>query len=65
MMLELKIEELRNDMSKICDQKKIGKGNEIGNLKSMIKKLNDEIKIHEKSSNMYKLSQGKIKMQEK
>ena len=52
-------------MSKICDHKKVGKGNEIGNLKSMIKKLNDEIKIHEKSSNMYKLSQGKIKMQEK
>lgn len=63
MLLELKIEELRKDVSTLAS--KSGGTKESQNLKAMIKKLNEEIAHYQKSSPAHKLAQGKIKMLEK
>lgn len=63
MLLEIKIDELRKDISKLCSKSTGSK--EAQNLKAMIKKLNDEVAHFQKANPTHKLAQGKIKMLEK
>lgn len=71
MMLELKIQELRATISKICagkDENSKDRGNsskQVQNLREVVKKLNDQIINDKKNSMVTKLNQGKIKILEK
>jgi hypothetical protein len=53
MLLELKIKELRNDLALLCNS------NDEKSFKSMVRKLNEEIKRLESRNSEQKVSNGK------